>query len=59
MISHTPACETARAGHNESPWPAFRWLDEDEVIAVLACPHPAHDGPRIALRVRHQDLGGN
>jgi hypothetical protein len=59
MVEHSVACENARAGHFESPWPELRWLSEEEVNAVLACPHPSHDGPRVALRVRHQDLGGN
>jgi hypothetical protein len=59
MVEHSAACENARTGHPGSPWPEVRWLYEDEVKAVLECPHPSHDGTRVALRVRHQDLGGN
>jgi hypothetical protein len=57
-VEHTGPCEDARTGHPGSPWPELRWLYEEEVEAVLACPHPSHDAVRVALAVRHQDLAG-
>lgn len=50
VIPHTDACVYARTG----PWGLYPSFDvirrnhgEEGVAAVLACPHPDHDTPRL------------